>query len=93
MQIEGDPLPGPWEVVLNDGSVIGIWADAYGEVGDYYVFDVLADATADEQADPDLVITSENPSRPERVTVAVARIPMAIVKEIWTRSWGSSPGD
>lgn len=64
-----------------------MWAGAYSEVDGRYVFDVLADATPDERADPELVITSENPTRPERITVAVASIPTHLVSEIWTRNW------
>lgn len=87
MNIPGDPLPTQWQVILKNGSVIGVWADAYGESEGHYTFEILADASPEEQADHALVISSENPTRPERITFTVARIPIDQVTNIFTRSW------
>lgn len=87
MNIYSDTLPAQWQVILRDGSVLGIWAGAYGEVDGNYVFSILAEATNEEQADPDLMITSRFPRWPERIVFVVARIPIALVANIYTRSW------
>jgi hypothetical protein len=87
MKIPGDPLPNQWQVVLRDGSAVGIWADAYGEKNGHYTFEILADATPEERADPDLVIDAETPSNPERILITVARIPIDLVANVYSRRW------
>lgn len=87
MHIPSDMLPNQWQVVLKDGSVIGVWAGMYGEQDGYYTFDVLAEASTEEQSDENLVITDDNPSRPERIICTVARIPMDLVANIYSRRW------
>jgi len=83
----GDPLPRQWQVVLTDGSTIGVWSGCYGEADGYYTFEILADAAPEEQADDDLVIAGRTPSNPERILLTVARIPIGLVATIWTRPW------
>ena len=87
MDVLGDPLPQQWKVTLNDGSVIGVWASAYGQTDEHYTFEVLADASAAEQADGNLVISAETPSNPRRILFVVARIPKIAVRDIMTAGW------
>lgn len=87
MEILGDPLPQQWRVTLKDGSVVGVWASAYGETDGHYTFEVLADATPAEQADEGLVISAETPSNPARIMFVVARIPKDAVRDILTADW------
>jgi hypothetical protein len=90
MKIPGDPLPSQWQVVLKDGSVIGVWADSYGEAQGHYTFEILADASAEEQADDSLVISAETPSNPQRIMFTVARIPIELVANIFSRGWDTT---
>lgn len=92
MRIHGDPLPRQWQVVLKDGSVIGVWADSYGETQEHYTFEILADASAEEQTDDDLVVSAETPSNPDRIMFTVTRIPIELVANIFTRSWDTAVG-
>ena len=87
MEILADPLPRQWRVVLDDGSVIGVWASAYGETDEHYTFEIMAEASLEEQADEDLVISGETPSNPRRFTFVVAQIPKHRVSDIVTASW------
>lgn len=78
MDFAGGP-PTRWLVTLADGSVIEIWADGYSEEDGVVVFSVLVDATAEEQQV--LEVTGRTPSRPERVIITVARIPVTAMRE------------
>jgi hypothetical protein len=87
MYIPGDPLPTQWQVVLKDGSAICVWAGMYGEEDGYYTFDVLAEASPEEQADSHLVINGHAPANPERIVFTVAKVPVDLVASIWSRDW------
>jgi hypothetical protein len=87
MNIPSDTLPTQWQVILKDGSVLGIWAGGHSEADGYYVFEISAEATPDERADPDLVITTQHPTRREEISFIVAKVPVDLVANIWTRSW------
>lgn len=87
MEILGDPLPRQWRVRLKDGSVIGLWAGSYGETNDHYTFEILAEASPEEQADDQLAISGETPSNPRRFLFTVARIPVDAVAEIDNARW------
>lgn len=80
-----------WRVTLKDGRTLGIWAAAVGESDDHYTFEVLIEATAEEQRHPKLIIAGKAPLKPERVSIAVARIPKASVAEVETTDWDSYP--
>ncbi|HYU86133.1 MAG TPA: hypothetical protein VEK80_15140 [Kribbellaceae bacterium] len=92
MRIASDPLPTQWQVTLNDGSILGIWAGVYGEERGHYVFSVVADATDRERYDPSLRITGEVPAQPRRIMFAVARIPVTSVTEIRAAAWADALG-
>lgn len=90
MEILADPLPRQWRVTLKDGSVIGLWAGSQGERDGHYTFDIMAEATPEEQADEELVISGETPSNPRRFMFVVARIPTELVAEIQDGRWDGS---
>lgn len=87
MEILGDPLPRQWRVTLRDGSVVGVWADSYGEREGHFTFEILADASAGEQTDRNLMISGKTPSNPVRIMFVVARFPAAAVADIATGQW------
>lgn len=89
MEILGDPLPRQWRVTLKDGSVVGIWADSYGEGDGHVTFEILAEASLEEQADRNLTISGTTPSNPVRIMFVVARFPLAAVADIATGQWGA----
>jgi hypothetical protein len=90
MKILADPLPRQWRVTLKDGSVIGVWANAYGEKDEHHTFEIVAEAPPAEQADDDVVISAKWPSNPERFMFVVARIPTELVADVETAHWGGS---
>lgn len=72
--------PSRWEVELTSGTVVVIWADAYQERDDSFVFEVLVDV---DGAVPEFVqVTARTPSNPKRVAVAVASFPARDVDDI-----------
>ncbi|MFB9902890.1 hypothetical protein [Allokutzneria oryzae] len=87
MLIPGDPLPIQWRVTMNDGAVVGVWANSYGEENGYYLFDVFAEVSEAEEQNLDLVITSTNPTQPRKVLFAVARFPVEAVARIESENW------
>ena len=79
-------IPSRWLVTLHSGSVIELAADAYGEVDGHLLFNVLVDATQQEQSQ--MVVEWKVPNNPARVGVLVAKIPAAEVASIVTApSW------
>lgn len=91
MQINSDPLPTQWEVVLNDGSTLGVWAGVYGEEHGHYVFSVVAEVNDTERRDPNVQVTGKLPSSAQRIMFAVARLPVSIVSEIRQSAWNAPP--
>ncbi len=91
MHINSDPLPTQWEVTLNDGSTLGIWAGVYGEERDHYVFSVVAEVNETERRDPNVQVTGKLPSSSQRIMFAVARLPVGIVSEIKQSAWNAPP--
>jgi hypothetical protein len=77
-------IPSRWLVTLHSGSVIELAADAYREADGYLLFNVLVEATPEEQAQ--MVIDLEFPNNP-LAGVLVARIPAVEVANIETSSW------
>ena len=71
-----------WAVTTTDGTVITVWADSYSEDGGEIVFAALADASAQEQEELDVV--GRTPSNPARVVVALARFPATAVVTVWS---------
>jgi hypothetical protein len=59
--------------MLRSGAEIELWADAYSVEGGNYVFNVLVDATPEEQLDVRVCAETVPPS--ERVFIAVAIVP------------------
>jgi hypothetical protein len=49
MEILAEPLPRQWRVVLDDDSVIGVWASANGETDEHDIFEIMAEASLEEQ--------------------------------------------
>lgn len=84
-------VPNQWQITLKSGNVLGLVADSYGRQGDFYVFDILVEATEEEQANDYLMITAETPSNPQQIMIAVASVPVADVKEIVTGKWKVVP--
>jgi hypothetical protein len=81
-QVKLTNLPSPWFVRLTSGADVIVWADAYSQEGPEYVFGSLVDATAEEQQYDGLQVTARTPANPQRVEIAVARIPKAVVARI-----------
>lgn len=75
-------LPTPWFIRLTSGAEVVVWADAYSREGPEYVFGSLVDATVEEQESDGIWVTARTPANPERVEIAVARIPTAAVAAI-----------
>lgn len=77
--------PTRWRVLLQDGSVVDVWADsAEGLAGpddlrDYH-FGNLMEVAEPAQVDFDVVATT--PSDPQRVVVTVAQFPRSAVREV-----------
>ncbi|WP_405440584.1 hypothetical protein OG373_25605 [Streptomyces avidinii] len=78
--------PSRWHVRLTGGGLVEVWADGYAIDGDSYVFDVLVTAPPEYRAKVE--ITARTPTAPERVCVAVARIPTGAVQELHTAGIG-----
>ncbi|PWU44815.1 hypothetical protein DLJ46_23940 [Micromonospora globispora] len=79
-------IPSRWIVTLRSGAVMELAADAYSEADGQLLFNVLVDATADEQ--DQMVIDWRIPNNPRRVGVVVAKVPTAEVAYIYTApSW------
>ena len=71
---------------MRSGAVIELAADAYGEADGWLLFNVLVDATADEQEQ--MMIDWRVPNNPQRVGVVVAKVPVAEVANVFTApSW------
>lgn len=77
-------VPALWHVRLTGGALMHVWADGYSIVRGHYVFDVLATASVAYQAEVE--VTVRTPADPERVCIAVARIPVGAVEELHTAS-------
>lgn len=91
MQVIGGGEGGQmWRLQMKSGSVIGIWAGGYSKRDGNYVFDIYVEATEEEQGQG-VVITGLTPAHPERVTIAVASIPIDDVQEIETTDWEKIP--
>lgn len=72
--------PVSWQVFMRGGEVVDVWAHAYSTEGEHYVFEVLTDTRG---ALPDsALVTARTPSNPERLALAVARFPVAAVRDI-----------
>lgn len=84
-------VPQQWRITLKSGQTLGLLADSYEEEGEHYVFNVLVNASEEEQSDDHLVITARTPSNSERVLVAVAMIPVSEVEKILTAKWDPIP--
>jgi hypothetical protein len=84
MELVAGP-PTHWRVVLLDGSVVEVWADAVeGLAGPEdqrdYSFGCLMDI--DPALQGEFEVTARTPSNPRRVEVLVARFPRATVRDI-----------
>lgn len=75
-------MPNRWDVTLQDGSKLTIWATAFSIERDEYVFDTLFKATSSEQEE--IEVSAQTPTDPERVMVTAARIPVAIVATVYS---------
>ncbi len=85
-------VPSRWVVTLHSGAVIEVAADAYRETDGHLTFNVLVDATAEEQ--DQMLIDWRVPRNPGRVGVVVARIPARDVASLFTApSWFDDGGD
>ncbi len=86
MQLAAGP-PTRWTVVLQDESVVEVWADSVeglsgpDDVRDY-LFESLMDIDPDAQ--PSFEVNFRTPSELKRVLVTVARFPRRSVKRIWS---------
>jgi hypothetical protein len=79
--------PSLWKVALVDGSVVEVWADgveglAGPEDNRDHLFSNLVDVPPSEQAA--FEVNARTPTRPERVSVTVARFPRNAVVEVQT---------
>ncbi|BCJ55069.1 hypothetical protein Asp14428_65440 [Actinoplanes sp. NBRC 14428] len=84
--------PSQWLVTLKSGAVIQVAADAYTEEAGYGLFSVLADASADEQQE--IEVLSARPEGGRRVDFLVAKIPLSeVAKVVGGWSWDAEPGD
>lgn len=77
--------PTRWRVVLQDGSVVDVWADAVAGLAGPddqrdYSFGCLMDI--DPALQSKFEVTARTPSNPRRVEVLVARFPRATVRDI-----------
>jgi hypothetical protein len=79
-------IPSRWVITLHSGSVIEVAADGYGEADGYLWFNVLVDASPEEQSQ--MVITWQVPGVASRVGVLVTKIPAVEVANVITApSW------
>ncbi|MFI5527738.1 hypothetical protein ACIA8O_04185 [Kitasatospora sp. NPDC051853] len=62
--------------------MIELWADAYAMEKDAYVFSILLRAAAAEQAE--FEVTARTPTDPDRIAIAVARLPRREVRQLHT---------
>lgn len=69
-----------WDVTLNDGSVIQVWADGYQEEDGVYSFGVLVDVEG--EVSDGILVTNRTPSNPARVIIALAQFPVSAVAKI-----------
>lgn len=71
-----------WQVTLKSGAKIELWADGYSTepIDEHWVFDVLVDATREEQREVRVASQTIPPS--QRCSVVVARIPVDEVTAI-----------
>jgi hypothetical protein len=69
-----------WIVTLCDGTNLTLYADGYSVGGGEHIFSVLLTASASIQEGLDIV--GRTPSDPERVMVALARIPSTAVTSV-----------
>ncbi len=79
--------PARWVVTLTNGGQVDVWADAVTGLsgpddGRDYVFGVLVNVAPDQQSA--FEVLARNPSDPNRVEVAVARFPRAVVAAVLT---------
>ncbi|MCW2786959.1 MAG: hypothetical protein JWP74_3476 [Marmoricola sp.] len=77
--------PNRWDVVLNDGSVVSVWADsAEGLAGEDDLLDhrfcKLLDVPFEHQHHFEIV--GRTPINPERIIVTVAVFPRTSVREV-----------
>ena len=72
--------PSRWEVTLDDGFVIEVWADGYEKRDDYVVFSALIDA--EREPDEHVLILGRTPANPFRFDVALVRFPASAVTKI-----------
>ena len=74
--------PHLWRVTLNSGAEIELWADGHPTepVDGHWIFDVLVDATPDEQHEVRISGQTVPPS--DRCCMVIARIPAADVQSI-----------
>ncbi|MEV4708362.1 hypothetical protein [Actinoplanes sp. NPDC049316] len=71
--------PSQWVVTLKSGAVIHLAADAYGEQEDHAVFSVLANASAEEQREIQVLAA---PMAGTKVDFLVARIPLSEIAKV-----------
>ncbi|MFF4652408.1 hypothetical protein [Streptomyces sp. NPDC001380] len=78
--------PSLWHVRLASGGLVHVWADAYSEEEEQYVFRVLADASREEQTG--IEMTGKVSPDSETGLVTIARIPAGDVQDLHTASIG-----
>lgn len=84
MELVAGP-PTRWTVILNDGSVVEVWADtvtglAGPDDGRDFLFGCLMDIEPELQ--DAFEVSARTPSNPRRVEVVVARFPRNAVQDI-----------
>ena len=69
-----------WNVTLNDGTVVVVWADGYQELDGLYSFGVLVDGEG--EVGDEVLVTNRTPSNPDRLVIALAQFPVSAVAQI-----------
>jgi hypothetical protein len=80
MEFAPGPPPSQWIVTLRSGGKIELAADGFREEDGYAVFDIIVDATPDEQAA--VRVVGRSPIGGPRVFMMVAKIAMSDVDGI-----------
>ncbi|WP_406270830.1 hypothetical protein OH799_29535 [Nocardia sp. NBC_00881] len=65
---------------MKSGSTIELWADAYREESDHYVFSAFVHASLDEQRHVE--VESRGAGKGENVVIVMARVPTVEVESI-----------
>jgi len=70
----------PWDITLQDGGIVRVWATAYCEESGDHVFSALARMPVEDQKH--VQVLAHTPVDPEQVDVALARIPSDMVAKV-----------